>query len=302
MNQTSSVSDSPATHPVGFLVPTDEFARRAVKAIDEGRWDDALANVVKIGDRSIELKSWKSYLGGVIAARRRQFVEAEAHLFSAAGMAMSLAVAGEDDGSTSAFRLAANAYQELGNLHRRQDHAHSAIELHLAAYRLRSLHGSHDECWETVSSLGLDAYVSRHFEDAIHWYRSAVQRAGALEVDGAERMATSLTDLANSLAEAKQWIEAVKTATSALETYQSLNGGSAACAMVEARLGHILCCFGANLLEKSPETAGKKLDRAIQHLTSASEALEAFGAEHVQSTRETRDRLDFARRLRSSLT
>ncbi len=287
--------------PTGTLQPTHERALRAMTAIEEDRLEDAATNADAVPSTPLIARAWKLYLRGRIAVGQAKFEVAEAQLLQA--FALSTVAATREQGSTNtdAMRLSACACHLTAWIYRRWDNPLDAYHTHLAAYRLREVHGSYDELWETAVELGLDADVARRYEDAQRWHHQAIDLGGKTSHEPSRKQAIGWTNLSMSLTQDQQHDAAVTTARAARECWRKHDVGAVSAARADLRLAAALVRHGESLLEGGDATAGRILDEAVELLGDTGEALSAFGPDHAADVRTCREQRDFAKRLRASL-
>jgi len=199
------------------------------------------------------------------------------------------------------FRLAARALEKAGWLYRHQDRPDRAYHSHLSAYHIRNEHGSFEETWETATSLGHDADLAGKHADCQSWHRIAIQAAARAAEEPERRQAISFTNLSLSLIKSNLHEDAVAAARTARHWWHKHDMGSSAAARADLILGHALLRHGERLCEAGNTNAQAVLDDAMQLLTSAREALSAFGDDTSADVRWCDEQTDFAQRLRSSL-
>lgn len=287
--------------PTGFVRPTHELALRAVAALEKDRVAHAEKHIESMPDLPTIDRAWKYYLRGRVAIQQMEFDTAEQLLLQASSLAFIDGLGKEGALDPGALRLAACALHHVGWIYRRQDRADEAYRAHLAAYHFRELHGSSDEMWETAIELGLDADLAQRYDDARRWHRIAIDAAEKASEEPARKQAIAWTNLASSFTESGNHDEAVVAARTARDWWRKHDIGAVAAARADLKLGSALLRQGEALHENTDERAKPVLEEAIECLTTAGEALSAFGPDHAADVQSCLELKDFAERLRDSL-
>ncbi len=308
----------PETRPVGVIRPTHESALRALVALEQKCIADAEKHIAAIPDSPMSDYAWKIFLRGLAATEQVRLTKAEPLLLQASALALIDANADDREAGSEfapgerrtgsphartpadAFRQAARALHHLGWMYRRQNREDNAYRTHLVAYRLREQHGSFDELWETAVELGLDADVARRYEDAQHWHRAATESAGRADDEAKRKQAIAWTNLSTSCTQGGLHDEAVSAARTARGFWREHDVGAVSAAQADLKLGSALLKQGESLHERDDKLARPALDEAGKWLTTAREALLAFGTEHAAEARVCLEQKDFARRLLTS--
>ncbi len=165
---------------------------------------------------------------------------------------------------------------------------------------MREQHGSFDELWETAVELGLDADVARRYEDAQHWHRAAIESAERVDEEAKRKQAIAWTNLSTSCTQGGLHDEAVSAARTARDFWREHDVGAVSTAQADLKLGSALLKQGESLHERGDKLARPALDEAGKWLTTAREALLAFGMDHAAEVRLCLEQKDFARRLLTS--
>ncbi len=284
-------TDSPAT-PTGFLEPTRDRVRRAWTALQDGRLDDAARHLTKLPEGSDGDPAWHSFLKGEVAVHRRAFDEALTAFSEAVSASGAIS-----DGA----RLAAMAWERIGLMHRRREELDLAAAAHDRAYQLREQHGSAVERWESAHSRAVTAALGGKTDESVEWFRVALACAGDVAEGSNRCLGMTHSSLADVWTTASCGAQAVSSSRAALACWLRDDPGSVEAARAELRLGRVLTRHGESLMESSPESAAGVVDEAIARLTSAKEALLAFGPEAHADALWCADLLDFALRLHAVL-
>lgn len=283
------------------LQPADPHAVAALKSLGAGKIDDAQKEVGSIGESVWVDRAWKELLLGMIAAERVHLAEAEHRFFEATALTQ---LAQFDDqhplADIDTQRMVSLAWHHLGRVYRRQDRPDHARKTHQAAYDLRRRFGQVDEQWETAVELGMDADIASKPEEAVEWYRTAIDLAGRTGTDSLARQARANARLSASLARARRFDEAVSAAREACSLWRRHDHGGADAALANARLGAVLLEQGAALHGGADPGAGEVLRQAVADLSLASRALEAFGTAYDVNVRACEEQIDLAQRLIAS--
>ena len=289
------------SRPKGFVRPTHERAVRALAALQDARLADAEKHVIAIPDSPMDNRAWKLYLRGLTAIQKREFADAETLLLQAAATASIWAWSMEDGTAAEGLRLLASCLEKTGLLYRRSDRPDDAYTTHLAALHLRCAHGSIDERWETLVSLGLDADVARRYADAENWYRRALSDGARADEEAERKQAAAWSHLAVCLTAVGRHEEAVHAARTARDFWRAHDPGATAVAKADLALGHALLQHGESLYADDSERTRLILHEARDWLTAAHESLLAFGPECAADAGGCQEQLDFAGRLLASL-
>ena len=287
--------------PSGFSRPTSERAIRALKALEDDRLVDAEAHITALSESPPGEHAWKCRLGGLLAVARGDSAAAVALFLQAASSALVQAYGREDGCDADAFRLCASALEKVGELYRRQDRADDATQMHMAALRLRSEHGSFAELWESAVSLGLDADLGRRLTDAAKWHRTAIDLGSRANEGAARKKAIASTHLSKTLMSDGRYEEGVAVARGARELWREHDVGAVWAARADLNLGHALLEFGGSLHDRDAARAGTILNEALGWLTGALKELHAFGSEYTADADWCGEQIDFAKRLLDSL-
>lgn len=288
-------------HPQGRLEPTDDRARRAVKAIDEKRFDDAAKHIGAIPEDSIVTQAWKSYLSGRLHWERHDLVEAEKHLAETIDLLNDNKSADNKMANAELVRLAASAHELMGTVLRREDRPACAFEHHQTAYQTRNTCGTNNELCESATSLGIDSQIMQDRPNAVHWHQVAVSHAE--QVDRASTLLpASLTNLSNAFLESEQFAEAVEAARSAYDLWSRIDPAAPETTSANANLAAALLHLAQSQMETDLPHAEKTLREAVQRFDAARVSLLSFGPEFINEARQCSEKLDFANRLISSLT
>jgi tetratricopeptide (TPR) repeat protein len=274
---------------------------RALTALEDGRVDDAEKHVAALPDSPMIDRAWKMLLRGMVLTEREIFREAEASLQQACSLALICARRSEEALDPDPLRLSARALHHVGRIYRRRDRADDAYGAHLAAYRVREEHGSLDELWETAIELGLDARIARRYDEAFRWHRQAVEAAESTSHDPFRKQAVAWTDLCTSCIEDGRCDEAVAAARTARECWRKHDISAVTVAQADLRLGAALLKHGESLHERNDPQTATVLNEAVAWLTSARDALLAFGPDRTADAHSAAQQIDLAERLLASL-
>lgn len=309
-----------STHrPIGMVAPDDEYARRALKAIEADRLDDAARNVESIAPTSRLADAWKPLLLGLIASADREDTHAEPLLWRAATWALL------DEGPPAEpRRLAARAIEQIGWILRHRDRPADAEPMHARALEVRQAGGSFEEQWESTMSMGRVCQLTRRADEALDWFNRAAQ-LGAKSADQPEKkQAMAWSACGATLLEAGRFEHAVDAHQRACDAWRTHDPGAIDTARADARLAHAMLKRAESILPAQPvpepshepapadaaigrpptgEAAGqcelaRLLDETIARLTATHEALLAFGPDAEADAVWTAEQLDFANRLR----
>lgn len=290
-----------ADRPQGRLEPTDDRARRAVKAIDEHRFDDAAKHIAAMHDDSIATRSWKSYLSGRFHWERHDLVEAEKHLAETIDLLKKNKDAYNELVNGESVRLAASAHELMGNVLRRQDRPVSAYEHHQIAYQARNTFGTNDELCESAASLGIDLQIMQDRPNAVHWHQMAVSHAEQIDRTSSLFRA-SLTNLSKAYSENEQFTEAVEAARSAHDLWHQIDPAAPEATSANANVAAALLRLAQSQMETDLPYAEKTLHEVAQRFDAARVTLLSYGPEFNNEARQCTEKLDFANRLIASLT
>ena len=290
-----------SARPVGFIRPDNDRAIRALKALDDGRLQDAEQNIAAIPDSAPLDQGWKQVLEGLLAMARRDYALAESQLSQAAADLPVAALSRGRPPGDADLRLTARALHQLGLLYRRQDRPEEAYRAHYPAYHLRNEHGSFEEVWETGLGLGIDLDLADRYEDAQGWHHLAIDTAAKAAEEPEKKQAAAWTHLSASLTQSENHPEAVEAARTARDWWHKHDLAAVTAPRADMKLGHALLKQGESLHDRQPELAKPVLEEALQWLTTARESLEAFGPDHAADIRWCLEQQDFAQRLHASL-
>lgn len=302
MNLIATPAPPTAARPTGFVQPTHERAIRAIAARLDGRARDARQNIEAVPEDARIHRAWKCFLDGLLALDVGDSPRAASLLLQAVATAMILDLSADGRRDAPALRLAAAALESLGFLDRRRERCEDAYSTHLAAYRLRSEHGSLEEMWESAISLGLDADLARRYDQAQGWYRTAIEHAELAAEEPAKKQAAGWSHLALSLMESGRHEASIGAARSARQLWHECAMEAVEAAKADMLLGRTLLKQGESLFESDPRRAGELLAEAVDALHAAREDLLAFGAEFTTDADTCRDLSDYTDRLQASLT
>ena len=326
--------------PVGLVKPANDHAARALRALDEKRLRDAEAYIAAVtgskagptygkgtdpeskedpcapsptggGRYNAQGKedlcstgidrAWKLLLSGLVALDRADLATAEPLLLQASCLAFIEATGTEGRLDPDSLRVTALALHHVGWIYRRQDRPDAAYRTHLSAYHLRERHGSLEELWETAVELGLDADVARRFDDARRWHRAAVEAGERATEEPQGKQAIAFTNLATSCVESGRYEEAVTAARSGRACWRQHDVGDVSAARADLKLGNALLRQGEALHGRGDPLAQPVLDEALEWLSTAHEALLAYGSTAAGDAQSCLDLKDFGERLRASL-
>jgi len=297
--------------PVGVIRPDHERGRRAMKALAEGRLEDATENIEAHPDTDPWNRAWRSVLDGLVAVERIDWSRAATQFMRAvteivvSGFCGETEIAAHESSRPNGIngmeaRLAALALEKLGFVQRRQDRPGEALRSHRAAYRLRVLHGSREEQWESAISIGLDADVAGRGDEAEVAYRTAIERSGDCRETRAQKWAVAWQHLSTTLIQAGRYDEAVSAAREAADGWRKHDRGDIRVAQADRVLGWALLKLGESLFESDSLKAQTALDESVSRLGEARETLVAFGREGERDAATCLEQKDFAARLRAS--
>jgi len=284
--------------PTGFVMPSDDDARRALKAIEEDRLADADRIVERMSPTADDAVVWKFLVDGVLAAAKGDFARAEPRLWQAATWAL---LANEDD-HADAQRLTARALEKIGWIRRRRDRASEAEPIHRHALQIRETHGSFEEMWESTMSLGFAADFARRTDDAVGWFERAVTLGEQCADEPHRNQARAWDAGGAALLDASRFVESVNAYEKAHDAWLSDDPGSLRAAQAAAKLTHAVLKRAESIHADTPTESARLLDDAIARLTETNETLLAFGAPAAPDAHWTADQLDFAKRLRAALS
>ncbi len=290
-----------ALRPTGWVEPEHERARLALVALRDSRIEDAARHAQAAPVATALDRTWKSLLGGLVAVARDELRNAEHHLLEASTLACVSALGADESNQIEAWRLAGRTLHHLGWVYRRQDRLAEASHMHLAAHRLRDKCGSLEEIWETAIELGLDYDLARKYEEGGRWHRIALQAAEQAASQSDHKQAVAWSYLASSCTNDGRHDEGVSAARSARDCWRAHNIGAVTAAQADVKLGTALLKKSEMLCDRVDEMAGTVLTEAVEWLTTARDALLAFGGEHTDEARRCDEQIDFARRLLTTL-
>lgn len=287
--------------PTESIEPEHHGAKLALAALRDRRIEDAARHAQVAPTASASDRAWKSLLGGLVAIARGELKAAESHLLEASTFAIVSALGADELNQMEAWRLAGRTLHHLGWVYRRQDRLAEASQTHLAAHRLRDDYGSLDETWESAIELGLDYDIARNFAEGCRWHRVALQAAKQSASDSDRKQAVAWSYLAASCTDDGRHEEGVSAARSARDCWRAHDIGAVTAAQADAKLGTALLKQGEMLCDRADELAGTVLTEAVEWLTTAKDALLAFGGKHTDEAQRCDDQIDFARRLLTTL-
>jgi tetratricopeptide (TPR) repeat protein len=279
------------------VAPGDDDARRALRAIEEDRLADADRIVERMASAGDDDATWKFLVEGMIAAAKGDFARAEPRLWQSATWAL---LANRED-PTDARRLAARALEKIGWIHRRRDRAAEAEPIHRRALQIREQHGSFEERWESTMSLGFAADLARRADDALEWFRRAVELGSKCAEQPERKQALAWNAIGVTLIEASRFDEATGACRKACDAWRTRDAGSLDTAQADAKLAHALLKRAESIHGDDPAETARLLDEAIARLTETQETLLAFGPPAAPDAHWTAEQLDFANRLRALL-
>lgn len=292
------------TRPVGFAEPTHQRAKRALKALTDGRIDDARENVAALPDEPPIAGAWKAYLGGLVAAEEKEngnLSLAEALFAKAATLArphLNQDAPGQD---LDAKRIAAASLHRLGWVYRRQENPDEAIAAHEDAFAMRKKFGSIEEQCETAISLGLDFDLARRHDQARVWYRRAM-KLGAQAAEKPNRIEVeAISNLSASFAQEGLLDQAVEAARETRTWWLAHDPGAIDQARAQMKLGYALLRHGEALCETGTDHAAEVLNECLEHLSSAREALLPFGPKAAVDADWCLEQSDFVQRLLATI-
>jgi tetratricopeptide (TPR) repeat protein len=288
--------------PTGRVQPEDEHARLALKALEEGRLDDARAHVDRIASRPAGNRAWRAFLEGRLSEAMEEGSAALRSYLCAAGWAAAAVAGGLSANDASGVqRLAAAAMEQAGTLHRRQEEFDPAAALHAAAYRLREEYGSHAERWESACGLGLDFHLAGRSQEAENWFLRAIRHAEACGADRTENLAVAWGHCRAARTAGGRHAEAVEAARESFARWRDCKPGELESVRAVARLAHALMRFGESLHDRDAAQASHVLDEALTLFAEARADFAAFGGAALREATWCETQSDFARRLRDSL-
>lgn len=284
----------------GHILPQDGRARRAVKAIDEKRFDDAAKHISAIPDDSIVTQAWKSYLSGCLAWAQHDICAAEVSLTNCVQTLSSKTPNGRDSTGHDVMRLIAAAHELYGSVLRRQDRPEESLKHHQKAYQLRQDFGSPEERFESATSMGITHRILRQQNEARSWFERSKQHAESCATGHRALVASALSNLA-TVYEATQPQDALNAAIEAQAIWYDYDPTSSEALLADVAVGNRLLGLGQSLLESIDPHAGTTLAEAVHTLTKCQIALNACGPAQHETALLVAERLDFAKRLASSL-
>lgn len=289
------------SRPTASIEPEHHGAKLALAALRDRRIEDAARHFQAAPTATALDRAWKSLLGGLVAIARGELKAAESHLLEASTFACVVALSADELSQMEAWRLAGRVLHHLGWVYRRQDRLAEASQTHLAAHRLRDDCGSFDEIWETAIELGLDYDIARNFKEGCRWHRVALQAAKQAASQSDRKQAAAWSYLAASCTDNGRHEEGVSAARSARECWQAHDIGAVTAAQADVKLGAALLKQGEMLCDRADELTGTVLTEAVEWLTTARDAVLAFGGEHTEEAKRCDEQIDFARRLLATL-
>ncbi|MBI4717406.1 MAG: hypothetical protein HY763_06350 [Planctomycetes bacterium] len=284
--------------PTGFIRPVNEHAARALRAIQERRFEDARQNLGAAPRQSLMDRLWQGTLAGLLATEQGAFASAEPLLLEAAGLG-SILLHTDNAADTAAWRVLALVLEPLGRIYRRRELPDDARTIHAAAYRLRCAHGSPEEMWESACSLGLDSDLARRFDEAQQWYRSALGHADACVEQPDAKRGVAWRHLAESLLECGNPGPAVDAARNSRQCWRRHDLAASTVPLADLTLARALLRRGERLCGGADANARHWLDEAMQLLSAAHDALLAFGPAHAADARTCAELHEFGERLRA---
>jgi tetratricopeptide (TPR) repeat protein len=287
------------THPSGRLLPENDCALRAIKALDENRLDDAAKHISSIPDNAPLNRAWKQFLSGKLAWQQHDLPLAETQLKIALETVDSIERSIPDQGDS--HRLPAIIHELLGTVLRRQDRLCESLLCHQKAYQMRREHGSAQELFESASSLGVTYHVLRNFSEAARWFERSKQHAESCPTDNRAFIAEAQTNLATVFEHEGHHQGALFAARTARNIWYDIEPSSPQCLLADVSLGSKLLNLGQEYLESADPRAGEVLSEAIRLLNECDIALRAYGDEHREIAAVLSEKIDFANRLASSL-
>lgn len=289
--------------PAESLQPEEKHALLAMVALDQLRIADAKRHIELIPEKPLINRAWKMLLLGRVMMEKSQPAEAESSLLQSAALAFIDRMGFDDDSKPSnQLRLCACALHLAGRVLRRRDKPDDAYQTHLSAYHLREKHGSIHELWETSIELGLDADLTRKYDDARSWYQKAIGFAEQSSHDPQHKQATAWTHLSNNYAECDRLDEAVGAARNARRAWVEHDTSNVSVARADLTLGSALLKFAVGLHEQSHDQSGAVLEESLTLLSDARESLLAFGSDHAADAHWCNEQIQFAQQLQLSNT
>jgi len=301
MTETPDLRRNNGIAPSGRLQPSHPRAVRALRAIQDGRLQDADENVDAIPDTPSDLQAWKAYVRGLVAAARNQWGEVETLAQRAVSLAVSSFLVALDDEGHRAERLVGCVFELVGLAYRRQDRPGEAYTAHGAAYRIREKIGSTEELWETAISLGLDAVLWRKVETAVRWFRIAAEVGTFCDDAPLVKAATAYSHISSNLMSIGAFDDAIAASRTACELYRRHDPGSADVPVADLGMGKALLRKAEALQNEKPKAAISSLHEAIDVFHDATESLAAFGPAQDHDYQRGVEQWELARRLLASL-
>lgn len=286
------------------LSPRTERQRAILRAIEEGRLDDAARRldardfVRYETDSPLDLShhAWEVMLRGYHALRSGQTKQAVAFLFQSAATAGAAAIsrsaAGTAEREAGSAELAALANLLAGRALRRQERVLEAEIAHQCAAQIAAKLGLTAALWAARVELAQDAALASDSAQVETRFAHALQAT-----DDPARKAHTLTLRAKYLAGASDPGRAGAAARESASAWRAIDAGSIESFRAARLLGEALLSAGECSLGDPKAGAAELIREATTHLQSAREGLEPFGAETDSDLREIDDLLAVAERI-----
>ncbi len=285
--------------PVGFQAPSSDAGLKAWRAIEENRLPDAKKHAAVAPNTNTIDQAWTSVIEAKLAVAYDALSDAQRHYESARDLLD--AADNQDELSPSTRRLLATALMGLGTVYRRQDRPAKASPTHQKAFELFSALGSIEEAWACAHELGLDADIHKRYDQAITWFKQAVELAGNTASQPAKKQAITWNATARSFMARGLHERSVQAARSARKLWHRHDHTAVCATHADAALGEALVKLAEHNWEANPAAAMTALDESIVVLENAVDSLRAFGPSFTDPAQLCSEHLDFARRLRESL-
>lgn len=296
------------TRPLGLIEPSSDTTARAHRALsrllagDERILkEDVARKISDLPDDTPLNGAWKRFLKGKLAWHQVRLTEAQTCLVEASSLAFAASLLITNDESTiEPIRLAATAMHLAGTTYRRLEQFDQAVRMHTIAHDLRDRFGSYEEIWETTLEIGLDEGLAGNHERAETWFRTAIEAAKTCQQNPVQKQAIAWDHLTACFDRMGCYEEAIEAARMARKLYGEHEPGHVDVPLADARIGTLLLKEGSKRLETGGDSNNSVLDESILLLTSARDALLAFGQQHSPQQKRCEEQIDFAQRLQNT--
>lgn len=282
--------------PNGHLDPPSRELSQVRTAIDEDRFEEALAAIEEFEPSTLSQHAWTDYLKGLSYVGLEHF-ESGYNAFE--GPYMNTTGAVRNGEASARFRIAAKCLNKMGWFHRRHQNFERAYALHSIQFQYLDHHGSFQEMHDATISLDVDAYFLKNANLSEMWLQRSLPIAESISDPVARSRALGLSwnNLAGTFCQLRNFERAEEAIEASLEHWADFEdeAGTEEFRTVWANVGvgDVYQRWGSHLEEIGEEGAKERYEKAVQFLRTAVELAgeQGMDASERESIESKLDRL-----------